>query len=544
MYNSNYLLRSEENLNPEENTYTSTLLIRTYYVCTYLITYSGKAHEMARRIISARCYSQAIQLFLLSRSTAFQPYNPFLGVANANTQIKRPFTSTTSLFASSATLTFHSSLDSTFADEKVSFNATMVIGLKPSLDSVMPNLLETLGLDIVDPVKTAMMDAINEKTGGTSNTIIAVDNNTYAHKVSFCGLPTKVSRNNHPMSVHTLTKYAGHALSKGNTRIIVVADTPIAPLASALAKAYPEFSMKSSKNNGADKATASSRNVHVAFMRSDGTIVDTEDELKAADAVSQGVKLAARLVDTHPELLTTTQFAKEVEKIVHEHPSIKMTQLIGNELKAYGGLFAVGRQASCPPRLIILEYDGGGDESVALVGKGIVYDTGGLSLKTRAGMSGMKHDMAGAAGMLGGFYSAVKLGVKKKVYLLLCLAENAIGPNSFRNDDILQMYSGKFVEVNNCDAEGRLVLGDGVAHATKHFEHLDLVVTMATLTGAQLIATGKKHAGILANTEELERRGKFYVNFIPLYPIMLFPDETHLHTIHPQPSKLASILVI
>ena len=116
------------------------------------------------------------------------------------------------------------------------------------------------------------------------------------------------------------------------------------------------------------------------------------------------------------------------------------------------------------------------------------------------------------------------------------MAENAIGPTAFRNDDILTLYSGKTVEVNNCDAvrtnagntrsafvlhgglaltqamhsfifqEGRLVLGDGVAHATKHIENLDLVVDMATLTGAQLVATGKKHAGVLCNQEELEKR--------------------------------------
>jgi probable aminopeptidase NPEPL1 len=96
----------------------------------------------------------------------------------------------------------------------------------------------------------------------------------------------------------------------------------------------------------------------------------------------------------------------------------------------------------------------------------------------------------GAAGLFGGFWSAVQIGVNKKVHCILCLAENSIGPTAFRNDDILAMYSGKTVEVNNCDAEGRLVLADGVAHATKHIENLNLVVDMATLTGAQLVATG------------------------------------------------------
>jgi len=139
-------------------------------------------------------------------------------------------------------------------------------------------------------------------------------------------------------------------------------------------------------------------------------------------------------------------------------------------------------------------------------------------------------DMGGAAGLLGGFGSAEELGVSKKFDLSLCLAENAIGPNAFRNDgrwemgdfellhhlvqhshvtswtDILRMYSGKTVEINNADAEGRVVLGDGVAHASRHIENLDLIVDMATLTGAQLVCTGKKHAAILCNKEELESR--------------------------------------
>jgi len=197
-----------------------------------------------------------------------------------------------------------------------------------------------------------------------------------------------------------------------------------------------------------------------------------------------------------------------------------MTEIVGEELQSqgYGGLFGVGRAATSPPRLVIMEYNPPTTsatsssstirpETIALVGKGIIYDTGGLSLKPKTGMCGMKHDMGGSAGMLGGFYAAAKMQIPhKRVVLLLCLAENAIGPTAFRNDDILTMYSGKTVEVNNCDAEGRLVLGDGVAHATKHIDNLDLVVDMATLTGAQLITTGKKHAGILANTLELEQR--------------------------------------
>ena len=108
--------------------------------------------------------------------------------------------------------------------------------------------------------------------------------------------------------------------------------------------------------------------------------------------------------------------------------------------------------------------------------------------------------------LVGGFLAAVRLQTPRKIRLLLCLAENAIGPSAVRNDDIIKQYSGKTVEINNSDAEGRLVLSDAVAHATKHYDDVGLVVDMATLTGAQLVATGKTHAGILANTIDLERR--------------------------------------
>jgi len=145
-----------------------------------------------------------------------------------------------------------------------------------------------------------------------------------------------------------------------------------------------------------------------------------------------------------------------------------------------------------------------------------VYDTGGLSLKTKDGMPGMKADCGGAAACLGAFEAAVEIGMERRdttLHLILCLAENAIGPGAVRNDDIICGLSGLTTEINNSDAEGRLVLADGVAHATALPPKLpwlapqaqpDLVIDMATLTGAQLVATGKRHAAIVANTDALE----------------------------------------
>jgi probable aminopeptidase NPEPL1 len=138
------------------------------------------------------------------------------------------------------------------------------------------------------------------------------------------------------------------------------------------------------------------------------------------------------------------------------------------------------------------------------VGKGIMYDTGGLSLKPKGSMGGMKMDMGGAAAVLGAFEVAAGRGEATDLCAILCLAENAIGPDAIRNDDIIRIYSGKTVEINNTDAEGRLVLGDGVAYATEHLD-ASVVVDVATLTGAQLVATGRTFAAVVSNDEALER---------------------------------------
>merc|ERR1712187_533198 len=162
--------------------------------------------------------------------------------------------------------------------------------------------------------------------------------------------------------------------------------------------------------------------------------------------------------------------------------------------------------AETTPRLICLKYSPLGNEAPykTLVGKGIVFDTGGLAIKSRDGMCGMKRDMGGSAGLLGGYYAAVKGGVKRNLALVLCIAENSVASNAFRQDDIITLYSGRTVEINNTDAEGRLVLGDGVAFATKDLNS-DVVFDMATLTGAQGIATGQLHGYLVCDDDELEK---------------------------------------
>ena len=313
-----------------------------------------------QRFFFLRC----TQLIMLTRTaSAFSPTNTPLSN-------KREFC--TNLWASSVTLGFGPSLDS---PEK--YNSTVIIGKAASMKDILPSLLEPIGLKNLDsPIYDAMIEDIDSKKGGESTTIIKLEDDSATHKIILGALPPDVSRNNHPMSVHSITKLAGSA--KGNSRVVILTDDfPIGPLASSIAKAFPLFSRKS-KND-------TERKVDVAFCKSDGQFVDDSQHLEAAESVATGVQLAARLVDSHPELMTTTRFAEEVESLASKYPKVSFTQLVGEELEQYGGLYAVGKAAVCPPRLLLLEYDGGGDETVALVGKGILYDTGGLSLKPKTG---------------------------------------------------------------------------------------------------------------------------------------------------------------
>jgi leucyl aminopeptidase len=173
----------------------------------------------------------------------------------------------------------------------------------------------------------------------------------------------------------------------------------------------------------------------------------------------------------------------------------------------FGGLLAVGAGSAVPPRLVRLDYepDGGGRRArrrVVLVGKGVTFDTGGLSVKPREAMASMKTDMAGAAAVLAVLAACPQLGVARPVTGLLALAENALGGASYRPSDVVQSYGGRTVEVINTDAEGRMVLADALAYADAELDP-DAVVDLATLTGAATLGLGRRHAALFASDDRL-----------------------------------------
>jgi len=174
-----------------------------------------------------------------------------------------------------------------------------------------------------------------------------------------------------------------------------------------------------------------------------------------------------------------------------------------------GGILAVGKGSEVPPRLIVAEYRGGrpGGAWTALIGKGVTFDTGGISLKKWEGMEKMKTDMAGGAGMLATIRAAAALGIPKNIVAVVPAVENMPSGTAYRPGDVIRMMSGKTVEVLSTDAEGRLILADAIAYAKKRYRPAAMV-DAATLTGACVVALGSVTMGMMGNDEKLIARMK------------------------------------
>nr|MDP9497745.1 leucyl aminopeptidase [Actinomycetota bacterium] len=226
---------------------------------------------------------------------------------------------------------------------------------------------------------------------------------------------------------------------------------------------------------------------------------DDDAAMRRADAVVRAVTLARDLVNTPPSHLTPQDLA-EVAQQEAARTGCEVEVLDERALQegGYGGLIGVGQGSVHPPRLVRVSYRGGG-RRVALVGKGITFDSGGLSLKPATAMEDMKSDMGGAAAVLAAVTAVAELGLAVDVDAWLPLAENMPSGTAQRPSDVLTLRGGKTVEVNNTDAEGRLVLGDAIVRACE--EGPEIVVDAATLTGAQLVALGGRTAGVMGDDE-------------------------------------------
>ncbi|RLP82132.1 leucyl aminopeptidase [Mycetocola lacteus] len=257
---------------------------------------------------------------------------------------------------------------------------------------------------------------------------------------------------------------------------------------------------------GATQAEQKSAVETVTVLTETGT--GTEDEhlaiIARAAAVAEAVSLVKDLVNTpandmYPASMVTaaTQAAEglPLEFTVWDEEALATD--------GFGGLSGVGQGSTRGPRLLKISYSPeGATQHLALVGKGITFDTGGLSLKPANSMLGMKFDMAGAAAVLGTLTAAAELNLPVRLTGWLCLAENMPSGSAIRPGDVITIRGGRTVEVTNTDAEGRLVLADGLVAAGE--EQPDAIVDIATLTGAALVALGDRYMGVLGDDELVE----------------------------------------
>ena len=220
-------------------------------------------------------------------------------------------------------------------------------------------------------------------------------------------------------------------------------------------------------------------------------------EIDRVTIVSKAVHQTRDLVNTPPNELYPAVIASQSQRQGKDLP-VKITIWDEKKLASDGmvGILAVGSGSTRGPRLVKIEYSPrGAKRKLALVGKGITFDSGGLSLKPPTSMIGMKYDMTGAATVMQTVFAIAELGLPVKVTSWLCLAENLPSGSATRPNDIIRYRNGKTVEITNTDAEGRLVLADGLISASA--EHPDLIVDVATLTGAATVALGNRYAGLM-----------------------------------------------
>ncbi len=230
-------------------------------------------------------------------------------------------------------------------------------------------------------------------------------------------------------------------------------------------------------------------------------------------AVADGIFLARDLVNEPPNILYPAEFARRARAALTKL-GVKVEILGEAEMKkqGFGALLGVGQGSARESQLVVMQWNGGPSSKnkskgkpIALVGKGVCFDSGGLSIKTGGGMMGMKGDMAGAAAVTGTMLALAARKAKVNAVGVIGLVENMPGGNATRPDDVLKSLSGQTIEVLNTDAEGRLVLADALTYTQRRFAP-KFVIDLATLTGAIVATLGFEHAGVFSNNDELVSR--------------------------------------
>jgi len=251
----------------------------------------------------------------------------------------------------------------------------------------------------------------------------------------------------------------------------------------------------------------------IGFAVAEELVPEANLSANKVSIICEGTLLARRWVTTPSNLKRPEQFARSLIRMaekenlkteVLDHPALKK--------KKFGALLAVAAGSDANARMVVLEHDPGStNQTLALVGKGVTFDSGGLNLKPQGSLEDMKMDMAGAAAVAATLITAARLNLPVRIIGVLPLVENMPSGSATRPGDIVKSFSGKTIEINNTDAEGRLILADALSYVIQTYKP-DAVIDLATLTGACVVALGEKIAGVFSTddgmTETLIESGR------------------------------------
>lgn len=269
-----------------------------------------------------------------------------------------------------------------------------------------------------------------------------------------------------------------------------------------LLRAY-SFDTYKTKKNDDDKSAAKTIKVTIVTEKVD----EADKAFVESNAISGGVLLARELVNLPPNVLGPVEFAARAKEL--EALGVEVDILTERDMRSLGmgALLGVAQGSVRPPRLAVMQWKGGkaGEAPLAFIGKGVVFDTGGISIKPGAGMEDMKGDMGGAAAVIGLMHTLAARKAKVNVVGVLGLVENMPDGNAQRPGDIVTSMSGQTIEIINTDAEGRLVLADAIWYTNDRFNP-HFMINLATLTGAVFVALGNQHAGLFSNDDALSEQ--------------------------------------
>ena len=308
----------------------------------------------------------------------------------------------------------------------------------------------------------------------------------------------------------TIERWAGHAvkrtLTSGAEKLVLQPDAlPTVSKAEAGAHAAMgarlaayRFDSYKTKLKPEQKPT-----LQAVEIMMDGTAA-AKARAEKDEAIVEGVFFARDLVSEPPNVLYPESFAERLRDLETIGVEVEVLDQAQMDRLGMGALLGVAQGSHRPGRLVTMKWNGSSKKGkpLALVGKGVTFDTGGISLKPGAGMDEMKGDMGGAAAVAGAMKAVALRKAKANVVGIVALVENMPGPNAQRPGDIVTTMSGQTIEVLNTDAEGRLILADAVWYAQDKFDPA-AVIDLATLTGAVIVALGHEHAGLFANDEDL-----------------------------------------